>query len=147
MPCDAMRDAGLRRIGSRLDVGEKGCRVRPHRRQFGARVAADPQAEVGRRRSGAPVRRTADSRALREGFRRFRRAVAARSDERVAVGDVQLRQSLVAARLRLDLFVARARPAAPAPRRVSGIAGVGEEAFERGREDGVGVGGSRAVDW
>ena len=39
---DSMRDAGLRRIGSRLDVGEKSCRLRPHRRQFAPRVAAGP---------------------------------------------------------------------------------------------------------
>ena len=53
-----------------------------------------------------------------EGFRRFRRAVAARGDERVAVGDVQLRQSLPMRGFRLDLVGLRERTsAAPAPRR------------------------------
>ena len=93
-PGDAMGDAGLGRIGSRLDVAEEGRSVRPHRRQLASHVAADPQTVVGRQSFGRILvarRRLAGS---GEGFRRFRRAVAARREERVAVGDVQLRQSL-----------------------------------------------------
>ena len=41
-PGDAMGDAGLGRIGSRLDVTEEGRRVRPHRAQLSSRVAARP---------------------------------------------------------------------------------------------------------
>ena len=41
-PGGAMGDAGLGRIGSRLDVAEKGRRVRPHRRELASHEAADP---------------------------------------------------------------------------------------------------------
>ena len=41
-PGGAMGDAGLGRIGSRLDVAEEGRRVRPHRRQLASHEAADP---------------------------------------------------------------------------------------------------------
>ncbi len=41
-PDRAVSDAGLRRIGSRLDVAEEGRSVRPHRRQLASHVAADP---------------------------------------------------------------------------------------------------------
>ena len=41
-PGGAMGDAGLGRIGSRLDVAEEGRSVRPHRWQLASRVAADP---------------------------------------------------------------------------------------------------------
>ena len=91
-----MGDAGLGRIGSRLDVAEEGRRVRPHRRQVAAHDSCRP---TSRSRPpivpARPCRQTPNSRGSGEGFRRFRRAVAARRDERVAVGDVQLRQSLV----------------------------------------------------
>ena len=69
---------------------QEGLGVRPHRRQLAAHVAAGPQAVVGRQPSGASSSPAADSRALCEGFRRFRRAEASRRDQRVAVGDVQL---------------------------------------------------------
>ena len=91
----AMGDAGLRRIGSRLDVAEEGRRVRPHRRQFASHVAADPQAVVGRQSLGRVLVARRQLAGSGEGFRRFRCAVAARGDQRVAIGDVQLRQSLV----------------------------------------------------
>ena len=41
-PGGAMGDAGLGRIGPRLDVAEEGRGVRPHRRQIAPHVAADP---------------------------------------------------------------------------------------------------------
>ena len=41
-PGGAMGDAGLGRIGSRLDVAEEGRCVRPHRWQLASHVAADP---------------------------------------------------------------------------------------------------------
>ena len=41
-PGGAMGDAGLGRIGSRLDVAEEGRGVRPHRRQLASHVAAGP---------------------------------------------------------------------------------------------------------
>ena len=41
-PGGAMGDAGLGRIGSRLDVAEEGRSVRPHRWQLASRVAAGP---------------------------------------------------------------------------------------------------------
>ena len=41
-PGGAMGDAGLGRIGSRLDVAEEGRSVRPHRWQLASREAADP---------------------------------------------------------------------------------------------------------
>ena len=41
-PGGAMGDAGLGRIGSRLDVAEEGRCVRPHRWQLSSHVAADP---------------------------------------------------------------------------------------------------------
>jgi hypothetical protein len=39
---DPMRDAGLARIGLRFDVAEENCRVRSHRWQLAAHVAAGP---------------------------------------------------------------------------------------------------------
>ena len=77
-----------------------------------------------------------------EGFRRFRRANAPRGDERVAVGDVQLRQLLPLRGLRLDFVGLRHRR----QQRLS----LGDlrhlrrprKAFEGRREDGVGVGGT-----
>ena len=63
-PGGAVGDSGLGRIGFRLDVAEERRRVRPHRRQLAARIAADPQAVVGRQSSGASLSPTADSRAL-----------------------------------------------------------------------------------
>ena len=71
----AVCDSGLRQIGSCLDVAEEGRRVRPHRGQLAAHVAADPQTVVGRQ----PFRRVfvASRRRARpcEGFGRFRRAL------------------------------------------------------------------------
>ena len=76
-------------FGSRLDVAEEGRRVRPHRGQLAPHEAADPQAVVGRQ----PFRRVlvADCGLASpcEGLGRLRRAIAARRDQRVAVGDVQ----------------------------------------------------------
>ena len=41
-PHNAMGDAGLGRIGSRLDIAEESRRMRPHRRQLATHVAAGP---------------------------------------------------------------------------------------------------------
>ena len=41
-PSGAVGDAGLGRIGARLDVAEEGLGVRPHRRQITPHVAAGP---------------------------------------------------------------------------------------------------------
>ena len=51
-PSGAMGDAGLRQIGSRLDVAEEGRSVRPHRRQFAAHEVAGPKTVVGRQPLG-----------------------------------------------------------------------------------------------
>src|SRR5580704_12430881 len=45
---DAMRDGDLGRILSPLDLVEEGLSVSPHRREFAAHVAAEPQAVDGR---------------------------------------------------------------------------------------------------
>ena len=89
-----MGDAGLGRIGPRLDVAEEGRRVRPHRWQLASHVAAGPQAVVGRQSFGRVLVARRQLAGLGERFRRFRRAEAARGEERVAVGDVQLRHLL-----------------------------------------------------
>ena len=113
-----MRDAGLGRIGSRLDVGEESCRVRSHRRQLAPHVTAGPQAVVGRQALGRVLVAEGRLAGACEGFRRFRRAVAPRRDQRVAVSDLQLRQSLPTRRCRFDLVGLRQRRrAAPPPRR------------------------------
>jgi len=94
-PSGAMGDAGFGRIGSRLEVAEEGRRVRLHRWQVAPYDASDPQTPVGRQSFGRILvtrRRVAGS---GKGLRRFRRAIAARCEERVAVGDLQLCQSLV----------------------------------------------------
>ena len=128
-----MCDAGLGRIGSRLDVAEEGRSVRPHRWQVASHVAAGPQAVVGRqslRRVLVAKRRLAGS---SEGFRRFRRAVAPRRDERVAVRDMQLRQSLPLRRFRLDLVGSATGAASSAcASAISGISGVGEKPSSAG---------------
>ena len=88
-PDYAASDSGLRRVGSRLDVGEESLGVRPHRRQLAAHVTSGPQAIVGRQ---AFVRVLVAKRHLAgpcKGFGRFARPVAARGDQRVAVSDVQ----------------------------------------------------------
>ena len=41
-PSGAVGDAGLGRIGARLEVAEKGLGVRPHRREITPHVAAGP---------------------------------------------------------------------------------------------------------
>ena len=145
-PGGAMRDAGLGRIGSRLDVAEEGRGVRPHRRQLASHVAAGPQAVVGRQSLGRVLvarRRLAGS---GEGFRRFRRAVAARGDERVAVGDVQLRQSLPLRDPRFDLVGLRQRRSSACASAISGISGVGEKPSSAGARTAWASAG-RPVDW
>ena len=106
---EAIGDARLGRIGRRLDVMEEGRGVRPHRPQLASRVATDPQTPVGRQSCGRnPLarRRLAGS---GEGFGRFRRAEAARRKERVAVGHLQLRQSLPTRRAGLGFVGLRQR--------------------------------------
>jgi len=51
-PGAAMGDVSFRRVGLRLHVGEEIGRVRPHRRKLAARIAAGPQAVVGRQLTG-----------------------------------------------------------------------------------------------
>jgi hypothetical protein len=90
--CDpgyAASDSGLRLVRSRLDVAKESLGVRSHRRQLAAHVACGPPAIVGRqpfRRVLVAKRRLAGS---CEGLSRLRRAVAARGNQRVAIGDVQ----------------------------------------------------------
>ena len=139
-PCYTVRDTGFGRIGSRLDVAQECRRVLPHRGQLAPNQAADPQAVVGRqpfRRVLVACRRLAGS---GERFRRFRRPVAARGDERVAVGDVQLRQSLPMRGVHFDL-VGR-RECSQQRLRLGDLGHFRRrrKAFERRREDGVGFG-------
>ena len=137
-----MGDAGFRRIGPRLDVAEERRSMRPHRWQLASHVAAAPQTVIGRQSFGRILvagRRLAGS---GEGFRRFRRAGTARRDQRVAIGHLQLRQSLPMRGVHFDLVGRRER----SQQRLR----LGDlwhfrrrrKAFERGRENGVGVGGA-----
>ena len=142
MPCTRCATPASGESGSRLDVGEKSCRLRPHRRQFAPRVAAGPQAKVGRqalRRVLRAERRLAGS---LERFRRFRRAEASRGDERVAVGHLQLRHAMALRGLRLNLVGFRQR--GQQRLRLGDLRHFGRrrKAFERRREHGVGVGGT-----
>ena len=91
---DAMRDAGLGRIGRRCNVVEEGLGVRPHRRQFASHVAADPQAVIDRQSFGGVFVAIGPIARPRERFCCLWRPIAARRDERVAVGDLQLSQPL-----------------------------------------------------
>ena len=68
--------------------------MRPHRRQFTAHVVASPKTEVDRQSFWRVLVARLRLARLGERFRRFRRAEAARGEERVAVGDVQLRHLL-----------------------------------------------------
>ena len=79
-----------------------------------------------------------------EGFRRFRRAKTARGDERVAVGHVQLRQSLPLRHIGLDLI--RLIKRRQQRLRLCDFRHFWRrrKAFERGRENGVGVDGARS---
>ncbi len=104
-----MGDAGLRRIGPRLDVAEEGRCVRPHRWQLSTHAAAGPQTVVGRQSFGRILVARGGLAGSGESFRRFPRAVTARRDKRVAVGHLQLRQSLPLRGLRLDLVRLRQR--------------------------------------
>ena len=145
-PSNAVSDAGLRRIGSRLDVAEEGLGACPHRRQLAAHVAADPQAVVGRQSLGRVLfadRRLAGS---GESFRRFRRAVAARRDERVAIGDVQLRRRCRCAASALTSSVSASAASSACASAISGISGVGEKPSSAGARTAWASAG-RAVDW
>ena len=75
-----------------------------------------------------------------EGLRRFRRSVAARGDERVAVSDVQMRQSLPLRGASPDLLSLRERREQRLRLGNLGHFRRRRKAFERGREDGVGFG-------
>ena len=68
--------------------------------------------------------------------------MATRSDERVAVGDMQLRQSLPLACFRLDLVGRRERSQQRLRLGDLGHFRRRRKAFERRREDGVGFGGA-----
>ena len=114
-PSGAMSDAGLGRIGPRLDVAEEGCSVRPHRWQLSTHVAAGPQTVIGRQSFGGILVARRGLAGPGERFRRFRRAVTARRDGRVAIGDVKLCQSSV----RGARAGFRPRPFAPTPSAIS----------------------------
>ncbi len=77
--------------GRRLDVAEERLDVGPHRRQLAANIAAGPQTVVGGQSFGRVLVAVGRLAGSFECFRRFRRAEAARGEERVAVRDVQLR--------------------------------------------------------
>jgi hypothetical protein len=90
---DPVRDTGLGRIGSRRNASEEGRSMRSHRRKIAPHVAADPQAVISRQplwRILVPGSRFAGS---SEGLHCFRRPMASRRDERVAIGRLQLRHS------------------------------------------------------
>ena len=83
-------DSGLGRIGSRLDVAEEGPGMGPHRRQLSAQQTADPQAVIGRQALKRVLVASGEFASPCEGFGRLGRPIAARRDQRVAVGDVQM---------------------------------------------------------
>jgi hypothetical protein len=125
VPGGALRDARLGRIGSCLDVPEESRSVPPHRWQVATHVAAAPHTVVGRQSSGRILvarRRDAGS---GEGFGRFRRAVAPRLQERVAVSRLQLRQSPPLPCIGLTSSVVASAASSVCASAISGISGVG----------------------
>src|SRR5271165_5866301 len=106
---DPLRDAGLGGIGSPFDVGEEGCRMRPHRQKFAPRVAAGPEAEVRRQALRRVLLAERSFAGSRESFGRFRRAKAARRNERVAESYLQLSPPLALSLVGLDLVRPRQR--------------------------------------
>ena len=96
-------------------------------------VAADPETVVDRR----PFRRVLVARrhlpGLRERFCRFRRAVAACGNERVAIGNVQLRQSPALCFCGLDLVRVGQRREQRLRSAISGISVVGAKPSGRAR--------------
>ena len=139
---DPMRDAGLARIGSRRDAGKEGCRMRSHRRELASHVATCPQAVIGRQSLGRVLVARGGLAGCCEGFRRFRRPIAAGGDERVAVGHLQVRQSLPARRFGPDFIGLRQRRQKRL--RLGDLRHFRRRrnAFQRGRENGVGFGGA-----
>ena len=85
----AMGDARLGRFGPLPHVAEKGLRVRRHRGQFAANIAAGPQAVDRRQPFGSLFVARGEFTSPGKGVRRFRRAVTARGEERLAVSNLQ----------------------------------------------------------
>ena len=78
-------DAGLGGIGSRRDAFEERLGVRDHRRQLAPNVAAEPQAVERRQSLDEVVVAVGCLVSPRKGFHRFRGAIPARRQERVAI--------------------------------------------------------------
>ena len=103
--CDPRRGG----IGISLDVAEERLGMGPHRRKLAPHIVSDPQAKVGRHPLGRILSTQRQLAGSCEGFGRLGRSVAARRDQRVAVGYVQLPSLLTARRIRLDLVAVRQR--------------------------------------
>ena len=86
----AVSDSGLGRIGPRLDVTQERLGVRPHRQQLAPHQATHPKAIICRQPFGRILVAACRLARLCERFRRLRRRIAARGDQRVAVGHMQL---------------------------------------------------------
>ena len=141
-PGGAMGDAGFGRIGSRLDVVEEGFGVSPHLWQVASHGTAGPQPIVDRQSFGRVLVAKRPLAGSREGLGRFRRTNAARCDQRVAVGDVQSLVLLTSRRIRLDLV--RLHQRRQQRLRLGDFRHFWRrrEAFERWREDGMGLNGA-----
>ena len=96
--CDsgcAVSNSGFGRVRPRLDVAEEGLGVRPHRRTARRARSCRPTSRSRPPAARArPLPPTANSRALAKASLVSDAAIAARCDQRVAVGDMQLRPPL-----------------------------------------------------
>ena len=145
-PGGAMRDAGLWRIRSGRDIAQKGRSMGSHRWELKTDVAAHPQ----------PVIRCQPSRCVLvqgrrfvgscESFRCFRRGETARRDERVAVGDLQPRDSASLSDCGVDLSVSARSDSSACACAISGISGVGAKPSSASPRTAWASTG-RPVDW
>ena len=133
-----MRDPCLARIRFRRDVGEEGCRLRFHCRKVASHIAAGPKAIIRRQSLEGVVARRGLARSCKS-LCRLRRAKAARCDERGAVGGLQLRHSLPPCGFDLDLVRRRKRREQRLRLCDLGHFRGRRKAFERRREDDVGI--------
>jgi hypothetical protein len=143
-PASSMRNPGFGRIGPCLNVAQESRRARPHRWQLAPHIAAGPQPVIGRqpllRVPLAICRRTGS----RESFRRFGRARPSRREKRVAIGDPQLRRSPPRRRLGLEFLGFFERREQRLRLGDLGHFGRRRKAFERRRENVVGLNPRRA---
>ena len=132
-PGGAMGDAGL----GRIRASPRRRRGRPSRapastatrRARSCRPISRSRPPTVRGASLSPDRRLAGS---GECFRRFRRAVAARRDQRVAVGDVQCVSRCRCAAAALTSSVCASAASSACASAISGISGVGEKPSSAG---------------